>query len=108
MKCPSCGKDIKDHGNYCPQCGAALTNVNWDAREVARLQMEYDQAKSEARNSIIASVVAGALALIMVFLSPGTLFVSLFFAVALMVAMVISFIRAARYEEKAKKIQKKL
>jgi len=101
VKCPNCGKDIKENGvNYCPRCGQSL-EVGDSISRVTKIKIEYDEAKRNENGWGIAAIIFIICGLI------GVPFIHLLGLPPLIIGLVcLAF--ALHYGEKAKKLKNQL
>jgi uncharacterized membrane protein YvbJ len=105
MKCPNCGRKIKDKNvSYCPYCGESLGSTNQDLREVTRVQLDYHEAKNKERNWGITSCISLIIAAVLIFTVP----LGFLIAIPFFVFGIVGLILTGHYEGKAKKIKDRL
>lgn len=106
MKCPNCGKNIKEEStSYCPYCGQPL-DVKESLATITRLKIEHDEAKSSSKEWGTASWILMLAALVCAILIPFPL--DIFVIAPLFILSVTSQIVSYHYRNKAKKIKDRL
>jgi uncharacterized membrane protein YvbJ len=106
MKCPNCGKNIKEEGtNYCSYCGQAL-DVKESLAGITKVKIEYDEAKSNSKGWAIAGCISLLAALAIVILIPFPL--DIFITPPLIILGIAGLILSYHYDSKAKKLKDRL